>query len=217
MIKQQFEQLKNLRNEYSYKDFEVINDKTIKKFYYRKDQYNQPNLVVEECHEFYVDSNQIIEVITESECYTAIFDKKQFALADGANFGDPITREEKHHDNVVKLAFRFGQEFEKSFQKFKQVKWLPLAKIVEQLEYILLKKENRGLIRRQPDRAIFSFQNEYYLVTHTHQGFLLHERSSPSTWFCTGEPLGIYKTAMDLVLAVGIEKFQFGIESNGGD
>ena len=51
-------------------------------------------------------------------------------------------------------------------------------------------------------------------MTHSTKGYVLDKRGSAAD--CGGELVSTYKTAMDLVLAVGIQKFQFGIEGNGG-
>ncbi|NEU75906.1 hypothetical protein PI95_025940 [Hassallia byssoidea VB512170] len=114
MIQQQFEQLKNLKKGYAYKDFEVIDDKIVKKFYSRKSSNDGSNAVVEECHEFYVDGNQIVEKVVIRQCDLAIFSGKSFVLPEGCSFSNAIKQEQKYHDNAIELAFRFGIEFENS-------------------------------------------------------------------------------------------------------
>lgn len=214
MIQQQFEQLKNLRKGYVYKDFEVIDNNLIKKNFYRKRANKNSNAVVEECHEFYVNDSQIVEKIVTRECEIAIFSGRAFVLPEGCNFSEPIKQEYKAHDNAIELAFRFGIEFENSHGKLHAVKWSSLSEIVKQLEYILLQGEGYRTAIRRADTAFFSFQDEHYLVTHSSKGYTLHKRSSAA--HVTGEAVSTYKTAMDLVLVVGIQKFQFGITGNGG-
>lgn len=214
MIQQQFEQLKNLKKGYAYKDFEVIDDKIVKKFYSRKSSNDGSNAVVEECHEFYVDGNQIVEKVVIRQCDLAIFSGKSFVLPEGCSFSNAIKQEQKYHDNAIELAFRFGIEFENSHGKLHQVKWSSLPEIIKQLEYILLQGEGYRIAIRRADTAFFSFENEHYLVAHSSKGYVLHKRGSAAD--CGAETVSTYKTAMDLVLAVGIHKFQFGIQGNGG-
>jgi len=113
------------------------------------------------------------------------------------------------------LAFQFGIEFKESHGKLCPVKWLTLGEIIKQLEFILLKGAGYRMISRKADTAYFSFQDEHYLVTHSSEGFTLDKRDSSA--HISGHKISTYKTAMDLVLAVGIQKFQFGISHNGGD
>ncbi|MBN3894418.1 MAG: hypothetical protein HWQ41_03830 [Nostoc sp. NOS(2021)] len=214
MIQQQFEQLKKISSGFAYKDFEVAENKIVKKIYRYKGKDN-PNAVVKTCHEFYVDGNQIIEEITETVCEFAIFSENKFVLPEGYCFGDPVRQEYKYYDNAVELAFRFGVEFENSHGKLHPLKWSSLAESVRELEYILLKGAGHNIAIRRADTAFFSFQNEHYLVTHSSAGYVLHKKGSAAQ--VSGEVMSTYKTAMDLILAVGIQKFQFGIGDNGGD
>ena len=215
MIQQQFEQLKKIRSGFAYKDFEVAENKIVKKFFYRDKVKDNPNAVVKNCHKFYVDCNQIIEEITERVCDFAIFSENKFVLPEGYCFSEPVKQESKYHDNPVELAFRFGMEFSNSHGKLHPLKWTSIAEIVKELEYILLKGGGHNIASRRADTAFFSFQNEHYLVTHSSAGYILHKRSSAAQ--VSGEVMSTYKTAMDLILAVGIQKFQFGIADNGGD
>lgn len=214
MLQQQFDQLKEIRKGFVYKDFEVVENKIIKKSYYRKTNEN-PNKVIEECREFYLEDDKISEKITKRECDFAIFSKNQFVLPEGCSFGEPTEENYKYHDNPIELAFQFGIEFKESHGKLSPVKWLTLGEIVKQLEFILLEGAGYRIISRKADTAYFSFQDEHYLVTHSSAGFTLHKRDSPS--HISGREISTFKTVMELVLAVGVEKFQFGISDNGGD
>lgn len=211
MLQQQFDQLKAIRKGFVYKDFEVVENKIIKKSYYRKTSENS-NKVIEEYREFYLENDKIAEKITKRECDFAIFSKNQFVLPEGCSFGDPTEENYKYHDHPIELAFQFGIEFKESHGKLSPVKWLTLGEIIKQLEFILLKGAGYRMISRKADTAYFSFQEEHYLVT---PGFTLHKRDSSA--HINGCKISTYKTAMELVLAVGIQKFQFGISDNGGD
>lgn len=217
MIQKQFEHLKNLRQGLAYKDYEIVHNKIIKTFYFRS-HVNEKKGVIEKQHEFYIEGENITEKITQRETEIAIFSKNMFVLPEGCSFGDPIKEEYKHYDNAVELAYRFGIEFVERVEKrstLHKVKWTSLPEIVKEIEYILLQGAGYRIVSRKADTAFFSFQDEYYLITHSHQGYKLCKRNSEAQM--DGELISIYKTAMDLVLSVGTHKLQFGISDNGGD
>ncbi|MEG3436740.1 hypothetical protein V0288_06375 [Pannus brasiliensis CCIBt3594] len=114
-----------------------------------------------------------------------------------------------------------GRDCKKNFSELSPVKWKTLGEITKELEFIL--REGGGYVTtyRKPDIVYFSFQNEHYFVTYSSPGYTLGKRDSLNhiVWKNIGvQKTGTsYGTAMELVLAVGIHKFQFGISHNGGD
>jgi hypothetical protein len=201
-MKEQFEQLKSIRQGYALKPFEVLNDKIIKRYYYR--QNNNLNGVTEKCHEFYVEDKIIVEKTTERDAEFAFFSKDIFVLPEGINFSDPIKENYTYHENIFDLAFRFGQEFHHDQSKLNLVKWKPLNEIVKEIEYVLLQGAGfRGL--RRADTASFYFQDENYHITYSSDGYIVNDKKEKA-----------YKTASELVLSIGLHKFQFGIYDNGG-
>ncbi|MEG3436741.1 hypothetical protein V0288_06380 [Pannus brasiliensis CCIBt3594] len=95
MLQQQFDQLMAITKELVYQGCEVLENKIIKKSYYRQGRDNSDK-VIEECHEFCLESDKIVEKITKRKCDSAIFSKNQFVLPEGCSFGDPIEENYKY-------------------------------------------------------------------------------------------------------------------------
>jgi len=211
-IQNQFNQLISIRVNSHPKPFEVLDDRIVKKRYTHTKFYestkDNPDGVIEEYTEFYLNEDKIAEKVTKRMCEFAIFSDRAFVLPDGLDFGEPFEENLIYHDKIIDLAFRFGEEFQKENfgdgrNKLYQMKWKPINEIVKEIDYIVIHGAGYNSIARKADTASVLFEKEVYNITHA-DGF-----------YSTGSKK--YKTAMALVLDIGIHKFQFCIRDNGGD
>ncbi|VXD13529.1 hypothetical protein PL8927_270018 [Planktothrix serta PCC 8927] len=210
MLNEQFEKLKKLMGRYctsTTSNFKVKDDRIIKKIYYKKQSNQDCNVVIEDYHEFFIEKDKIFEKIVLRESDLAIFSGKSFVLAEGCDFGEPIKDEIEEHSSIIQLAFHLGGEVQQKQNSLNRYEWISLPKIIKELNFILVKGEGYARPADRADQAFIDFRDEEYVVTLSSQGYTVKTK---------GKVVGVYKTPMELVMALGIHKFQFGIFGNGG-
>lgn len=207
MLNEQFEELKKLMRGYYTSNFQVKDDRIVKKNYYKKQSNQGCDLVIEDYHELFIEKDKIFEKIVLRESDLAIFSGTSFVLAEGCDFGEPVKDEIKEHSSIIQLAFCLGGDVKQKQNSLNRYEWISLPKIIEELNFILIKGEGYARPADRADQASINFQDEKYVITLSSQRYTVKTKEKVA---------GVYKTAMELVMAVGIHKFQFGIFGNGG-
>lgn len=186
-----------------------------------------PETVVEERRKFYIEDDNLIEKKTISICNKAILhnntpmsSRDYFALPDDIAFEAPVSETITQHSNIIYLAFDLGQderleERPHSFEQMsllKRVKWQSLDQIEKELEYILVHHAGYVSSIRKPTVATFFFQKNKYTVCSDWQ-----RQNRVFSISKNNEDFKKYPSLRDLINDVGLGKFQFGIDHDGGD